>query len=207
MGSSLFRLVPGGAEARTDAEIAEALRRGDRDAELEAWNRFSPGSAETLRRLLGPGPDREDLLQEVYLRFFRNVRSLREPAAVRGFLSGICVHVVRQEIARRRRARWLRLTDSGEAPEAPTPGPDIETRDLIARYYAVLDRLGTTDRSIFVSRTIERLTLTEVAELHGISISTAQRRLARATKRVAAMVRQDPTLARLVGGRAGGDLP
>jgi len=201
MGSSLFRLVPGGATARSDAEIAEALRRGDRDAELEAWNRFSPGSAETLRRLLGPGPDREDLLQEVYLRFFRNVRSLREPAAVRGFLSGICVHVVRQEIARRRRSRWLRLTDSGDPPEATSPAPDIETRDLIARYYAVLDKLGTTDRSIFVSRTVERLTLNEVADLHGVSISTAQRRLARATKRVAALVRQDPTLAALVARR------
>ena len=201
MGSSLFRLVPGGAAARTDAKIAEALRRGDRDAELEAWNRFSPGSAETLRRLLGPGPDREDLLQEVYLRFFRNVRSLREPAAVRGFLSGICVHVVRQEIARRQRGRWLRLTDSGEAPDRAGPGPDIENRDLIARYYAVLDKLGSTDRSIFVSRTVERLTLNEVAELHGVSISTAQRRLARATKRVAALVRQDPTLAALMAGR------
>ncbi len=204
MGSSLFRLVAGGAETRSDAEIAEALKRGDRDAQLEAWNRFSPGSAETLRRLMGPGPDREDLLQEVYLRFFRNVRSLREPAAVRGFLAGICVHVVRQEIARRRRARWLRLTDTGEAPEAPTPAPDVEARDLIARYYAVLDRLGATDRSIFTSRTIERLTLTEVAELHGISISTAQRRLARATKRVAAMVRQDPAMAALVASRAPG---
>jgi RNA polymerase sigma-70 factor (ECF subfamily) len=205
MGSSLFRLVPGGAETRSDAEIAEALRRGDRDAELEAWNRFSPGSAETLRRLLGPGPDREDLLQEVYLRFFRNVRSLREPAAVRGFLAGICVHVVRQEIARRRRARWLHLTDSGDAPETASPEPDVETRDLIARYYAVLDKLSGTDRSIFVSRTVERLTLAEVARLHNVSISTAQRRLARATKRVAALVRKDPTLAALVAGRAAED--
>jgi len=33
-------------------------------------------------------------------------RSLREPAAVPGYLSGICVHVVRQVLARRRRARW-----------------------------------------------------------------------------------------------------
>ncbi|HXU60534.1 MAG TPA: sigma factor-like helix-turn-helix DNA-binding protein, partial [Polyangia bacterium] len=73
--------------------------------------------------------------------------------------------------------------------------------DLIARYYAVLDKLGSTDRSIFVSRTVERLTLNEVAELHGISISTAQRRLTRATKRVAALVRQDPTLAALMAGR------
>ncbi len=56
--------------------------------------------------------------------------------------------------------------------------------------------------SIFVARTIEKLTLNEVAELHGVSVSTAQRRLTRATKRVAAMVREDATLASLVRGRA-----
>jgi RNA polymerase sigma-70 factor, ECF subfamily len=198
MGPSPVRIVRGD-DTRSDAEIADALRRGDRDAELEAWNRFSPGTSQTLRRLLGPGPDREDLLQEVYLRFFRNVRSLREPAAVRGFLSGICVHVVRQEIARRRRSRWLQLTTTGDPPDAPGPAPDIEARNVIARYYDVLERLGSTDRSIFVSRTIEKLTLEEVAEHHGISVSTTQRRLARATKRVSAMIRQDTALAALAG--------
>ena len=132
MGPSPIRIVRGD-DTRSDAEIAEALKRGDRGAELEAWNRFSPGTAQTLRRLLGPGPDREDLLQEVYLRFFRNVRSLREPAAVRGFLAGISVRVVRQEIARRRRSQWLRLTPTGDAPDAPGPAADVESRNVIAR--------------------------------------------------------------------------
>jgi RNA polymerase sigma-70 factor (ECF subfamily) len=196
MGPSPVRIVRGD-HTRSDAEIAEALKRGDRGAELEAWNRFSPGTAQSLRRLLGPGADREDLLQEVYLRFFRNVRSLREPAAVRGFLAGICVHVVRQEIARLRRSRWLRLTPTGDPPETAGPTADVESRNVIARYYEVLDRLGSSERSIFVARTIEKLTLDEVAEHHGVSVSTAQRRLARATKRVAAMVRQDPALSAL----------
>jgi len=200
MGPSPVRIVRG-ADSRSDAEIAEALRRGDRDAELEAWNRFSPGTSQTLRRLLGPGPDREDLLQEVYLRFFRNVRALREPAAVRGFLAGICVHVVRQEIARRRRGRWLRLTPTGDPPDMAGPAADMESRNTIARYYAVLDALGASDRSIFVARTIEKLTLNEVAELHDISVSTAQRRLARATKRVAALVRHDAALTALAKGQ------
>jgi len=197
MGPSPFRIVRSPSTARSDAELAVALQRGERAAELEAWNRFAPGTAQTLRRLLGPGADREDLMQEVYLRFFRNIRSLREPAAVRGFLAGICVHVVRQEIARLRRSRWLRLTPTGDPPETAGPTADVESRNVIARYYEVLDRLGSSERSIFVARTIEKLTLDEVAEHHGVSVSTAQRRLARATKRVAAMVRQDPALSAL----------
>ena len=199
MGPAPVRIVPSPTATRSDAELAEALQRGERAAELEAWNRFAPGTAQTLRRLLGPGADREDLMQEVYLRFFRNIRSLREPAAVRGFLAGICVHVVRQEIARRRRGRWLHLTATGSAPDTTTTHPDPENRDVIARYYRILDQLGGKDRSLFVSRTVEKLTLSEVAEVHGISVSTAQRRLARATKRVAALVRRDPALAALLG--------
>jgi RNA polymerase sigma-70 factor (ECF subfamily) len=201
MAPTPFRVIRGSAgNEPTDAAIAEALRRGDRQAELLAWNRFSPGVAETLRRLLGPGPDREDLLQEVFLRFFRRIGTLREPAAVRGFLAGIAIRVVRGEIASRTRRRWLHLTATGETPDAPVAGPDMEARDVIARYYALLGELGPTERSIFVARTIEKLTLAEVAQIHGVSISTAQRRLLRATKRVAALVRRDPALVQLAGG-------
>ena len=205
MGTTSFRVIRGSATGEpsgepTDAAIAEALRRGERQAELEAWNRFSPGAAQTLRRLLGPGPDPEDLLQEVFLRFYKRIRTLREPAAVRGFLFGICLRVVQGEIASRNRRRWLRLTPTGDAPDTAVPGPDVEARDAVARYYAVLERLGTSERSIFVSRTIEMLTLAEVAEAHGVSISTAQRRLARATKRVAVLLRSEPALMRFAGG-------
>ena len=205
MGTTSFRVIRGSATGEpsgepTDAAIAEALRRGERQAELEAWNRFSPGAGQTLRRLLGPGPDPEDLLQEVFLRFYKRIRTLREPAAVRGFLFGICLRVVQGEIASRNRRRWLRLTPTGDAPDTAVPGPDVEARDAVARYYALLERLGTSERSIFVSRTIERLTLAEVAEAHGVSISTAQRRLARATKRVAVLLRSEPALMRFAGG-------
>jgi RNA polymerase sigma-70 factor (ECF subfamily) len=181
-----------------------ALRRGDPRAELEAWNRFSPGVDGTLRRLLGPGPeaDRADLLQEVFIRFFRRVGTLREPAAVRGFLTGICLRVVRGEIAARRRRRWLRLTSTGDAPE-PAPGErDDESREAVRRYYGLLDRLPGRERSIFVARAIEGLTLEEVAGLHGVSVSTAQRRIERATARVALLARRDPLLATFAEGGA-----
>jgi RNA polymerase sigma-70 factor (ECF subfamily) len=205
MAPTPFRVIRGAATGQpngepTDAEIAESLRRGERQAELEAWNRFSPGAAQTLRRLLGPGPDREDLLQEVFLRFYKRIGTLREPAAVRGFLFGICVRVVRGELVSRHRRRWLRLTPTGEPPETAVPGSDVEARDAITRYYALLERLAPGDRSIFVARTIEKLTLAEVAEAHKVSVSTAQRRLARASKRLAALVRSDPALMRFAAG-------
>jgi RNA polymerase sigma-70 factor (ECF subfamily) len=199
-----FRILDGRAagDEPDDASLVLALRRGDERAELACWNRFSPGVDGTLRRLLGPGTDREDLLQEVFLRFFRRVGTLREPAAVRGFLTGICLRVVRGELARRRARRWLHLTSTGEPPDVAAGRRDDEAREAIARYYRVLDKLGARDRSLFVARTIEGLTLDDVAALHGVSVSTAQRRIARATKRIATLVRRDPLLVSLAEGGA-----
>jgi RNA polymerase sigma-70 factor (ECF subfamily) len=204
MGALPLRVLRGDAsDLDGDLALVAALRRGERRAELAAWNRFSPRVDRTLRRLLGPGEDsstREDLLQEVFMRFFKRVDTLRDAEAVAGFLSGIAVHVVHAELARRRRRSWLRLTATGSAPEVLGPHPNADAREAVTHYYRQLENLGVKDRSILVARTIEGLTLNEVAAPHGLSLSTTQRRLARATKRMASLVRRDPVLLALVQG-------
>ncbi len=203
MAPAAFRVLQGQArDAETDVALVEALRRREPQAELAAWNRFATGVDQTLRRLLGPGPDREDLLQEVFIRFFRRVNTLREPGAVRGFLTGICIHVVRAEISRRQRRRWLSLTSTGDLPEPAPTAPDLEGREAVSRYYRLIDKLGGKDRSYFVARTIEGMTLDEVAAAHEVSVSTAQRRINRASKRVATLIKRDPMLARFASDRA-----
>jgi RNA polymerase sigma-70 factor (ECF subfamily) len=203
MAPATFRVLQGQArDADSDVALVEALRRGEPQAELAAWNRFATGVDQTLRRMLGPGPDREDLLQEVFIRFYRRIGTLREPSAVRGFLTGICIHVVHAEISRRQRRRWLSLTVTGDLPEPLPTSPDLEGREAVTRYYRMIDKLGAKDRSYFVARTIEGMTLDEVAAAHEVSVSTAQRRINRATKRVAALVRRDPMLAQFAAKQA-----
>jgi RNA polymerase sigma-70 factor (ECF subfamily) len=186
-----------------DASLVEALRRRDPHAELAAWRRFAPVVARTLRRLAGPGCDEEDLSQEVFLRFFRSAGALREPAAVRGFLSGICVRVVRRELRGRWLRRWLRLTDRGVVPDVAAPAVEPELRQVVARYYAILDRLSAQARSLFVARHLEGLGLAEVASWHRLSLSTTQRKLARVEAQVAALVAADPVVAQYLGSGGG----
>ena len=78
----------------------------------------------------------------------------------------------------------------------------IEGREAVTRYYRMIDKLGGKDRSYFVARTLEGMTLDEVAAAHEVSVSTAQRRINRATKRVAALVRRDPMLAQFAAKQA-----
>lgn len=181
-----------------DLALAEALIRRDPQATFAAWSALHGLATATLRRLSGPGHEVEDLVQEVFLRFFRQVPKLRDPHALRSFLIGICLRVVRGDRRQRWLRRFLRLTDSGDAPEPAVPLRDGDlagdARELVQRYYAILDRLGSLERSLYVARHVERLPLADVASLHGLSDSTARRRLLRLAHRVEAMVDRDPAL-------------
>src|SRR5204862_7949645 len=100
------------------------------------------------------------------------------------------------------RRRWLSLTSTGDLPEPAPTAPDLEGREAVSRYYRLVDKLGGRDRSYFVARAIEGMTLDEVAAAHEVSVSTAQRRINRATKRIAALVRRDPMLAQFAAKHA-----
>jgi RNA polymerase sigma-70 factor (ECF subfamily) len=184
---------PPPADRTDDAELARALIRRDPGVTFVAWTRLHPVVDGTLRRLMGPGDDLADISQEVFLRFFRHVGKLRDPAALRSFVTGICLRVVRRELRNRWLRRFLRLTASGDPPELAA-SLDVESREVLQHYYEVLGRLGAEGRSLYVARHIERLPMAEVAAHHGLSISTTQRRLGRVVRRLEAMVEADPVL-------------
>lgn len=147
-----------------------------------------------LRRMLGPGVDVDDAHQDVFIAFFRSVRSLEQPGALRSFLIGIAVRVAASELRRRRLRRWLMLTPDGAVPEEVDPGLDDVARAALRKLYAVLDDLDVTARLLFVLRHVEELSLPEVAASMQMSLSTAKRKLAKATAVVLSRVRRDPDL-------------
>jgi RNA polymerase sigma-70 factor (ECF subfamily) len=181
-----------------DAAVARALAEGQPPAAVIAWDRYAPLVRGVLCRSIGIDADVEDLVQEVFLRFFSQIGALRDPAALRPFLIGITLHVVGSELRRRRVRRWLRLTDDGNLPERVSGDDGDEARAAVRRLYAILDRLDDAGRLIFVLRHIEGLELTEVAASLGTSLATTKRRLAKVTARVQAMVERDPALAEYV---------
>ncbi|AKT40254.1 RNA polymerase sigma factor [Chondromyces crocatus] len=183
-----------------DAALARAAAEGHPAAASVAWDRFSPLVRGLLRRSLGPSVDVEDQVQEVFLRFFRQIPTLRDPARVRSFLIGITVRVAGTEIRKRRVRRWLRLTDTGAVPEESTT-LDEDAREAVTRLYAILDGMGADERLAFVLRHVEGLELTEVAAGLDVSLATAKRKLARATARVFARVERDPVLSAYLGPR------
>jgi RNA polymerase sigma-70 factor, ECF subfamily len=122
------------------------------------------------------------------------VRTLREPKALKAFVISVTVLTTRHELRRRWVRRWVRLSGKTDAAELEVVTPDTDAREALARFYKILDRVNTTDRTAFVLRFMEGLELAEVATALGLSLATTKRRLARVWARVILLVERDPVL-------------
>ena len=96
--ASGLRLVQGEGDGEraapplTDAQLVLALREEEAGAAAELWTRCSPAVARLLGKTLGPGPEiRNTGTQEVFLRFFVRLASLRDPTALRAFIFSVAM--------------------------------------------------------------------------------------------------------------------
>jgi RNA polymerase sigma-70 factor (ECF subfamily) len=191
----LLRLDPPAApdEVPADAELVRRLAQGDDRAAVLLWRAHSVMVRGLATRMLGPTGEIEDLVQDVFSIFFRKVRSLKNPAALRAFLFGITIREVRSHLRRRRVRKWLELTSSGQVADVGTPG-DANAHHAFIALHRVLESVETRARLAFVLRHVEGYELGEVAEALSCSLATVKRVLSAAETAVHALGAHDPHL-------------
>ncbi len=160
---------------RDDAKLVESLTSGDPDSSAAFFDRYGNYVERLLVRVLGPDPEIEDLLHEVFIEALANIRQLRDPARLKGWVTRMTVFVARGALRRRRRHQWLVFVPSERLPPSPAPSSSPEARDLLKRVYAILERLRPNHRLAFSLRYIEDMTLPEAAEVSGVSLATFKR--------------------------------
>jgi RNA polymerase sigma-70 factor (ECF subfamily) len=185
----------------SDSELALALRAGSAWAIAETWHRFAPSVIVMAARALGSESEAEDLAQEIFYRVFAKAKTLREPERLRSFVFSFAIRVLKTELRRRKTRAWLSfhrpetLVDLGGEPT------DIESRDLLRRFYALLDRLAPRHRLVFALRHLESMTVEEVAAHMDLSVSTVKRALERASGKLSRWIEADPGLSGFLDGR------
>ena len=201
-----LRLVPEGDNRASDArpaqdeELVGALRAGDPEAPAALWARYSPSVGRVLAKALGPSLEIEDLTQEVFLRVFGRLPSLRDPSALRAFVLAVAMNVLKWELRRRWVGRRIRLSGTGTLPDIESTSTDAEARHALRRCYRILDSLPTKERMAFVLRYMEGMTIDEVATALDVSISTAKRWVSRGATKVTEQVMCDADLCAFFAG-------
>jgi RNA polymerase sigma-70 factor (ECF subfamily) len=194
----------GEAEELDDAGLVRALVAREEWAATLAWSRFGTMVYGVLDRALGSSAESEDLTQEVFWHVFAAIRTLRDPSALRSFIYSSAIRMLRSHLRAKRVRRLFSLSDSGSVPERACQAPDTEGRDLLGHFYAKLDTLGANDRTAFVLRHVEGLSLDEIVSVTGASLATVKRRIRRATQQIDRLTSADPDFAEYRAGPRGG---
>ncbi len=134
--------------------------------------------------MLGSAEEAEDLVQDVFMRAFRAIGSLSDPAAVRSWLLTIAVREALRRLKKRRLGRFWSSAQDIDFESLADPGASQEIKLQIGSLFRVLDRLPPELRVAWVLRFLECETTEAVAAECGWSLSTTKRRIAQAQERV-----------------------
>jgi RNA polymerase sigma factor (sigma-70 family) len=163
-------------------------------AALRAWRRFNPLVYRTLRRMLGPSVDLQDLTQDVFLRFFCKIQDLRKRESLRAFVLTIAVRRAQEELKRRRVRRSFAPLLGPATLRSETVEMDPEAREAMTHLFQTLRRLNDADRNIYWLRQIAGLEHAQIGVAIGRSPSTVRRRFERLIKRMTSLMSADPVL-------------
>ena len=173
-----------------DAELATAAAIGDAEAFGELYTRYADRVFARITHLIGPGSDREDVLQQVFLELHRALPRFRGDAAVSTFLYRITINVACDHLRRRKRragdhdpAALDALIDGD-----PTPEDRARRRQQLAQVFALLEQVKPAKRVAFVLVAVEGLSLAEAAELTGASPDAVKQRVRHARRELVALL-------------------
>jgi len=134
----------------------------------------------------------EDLAQEVYLKAYRNISALKDPAFSKEWLFRIAKNAC---LDRSKKTR-IRTAHLRRWAESATKSDDSETAnsadDRLAGLKAAVRRLPKKLRSVFILRLYGHLTYDEIAATLGIARGTVMSRLNRARAKVAETICEGP---------------
>ncbi len=185
----------------TDSDLARALVAGDAWAQAETWNRFAPMVFGMAARTLGSESEAEDVVQEVFYRLLAKAKSLRNPESLHAFIVSFAVRILKWELRRKRTRSWLSFGQPSILADVAGEELDFESRDLLRRFYAFLDRQAPRDRLVLSLRYLESMTVEEIASAMEVSVSTVKRSLECAKREMSRWIETDLGLVGLLGGK------
>ena len=172
-----------GFDQTVDAMILARAQRGDMDAFAEIYRCFGRACFRLALRMLGARQPAEDLVQEVFLKMMDTIRSYRGDAPFGAWLKRKTEKACIDHLRRQRHEG----TEDADAVFAQTACSDSSAA-LKVDAWSLLSQLSPRARAIVTLHELEGYTHTELAVLFGQSESYSKSILARALKRLHALV-------------------
>jgi RNA polymerase sigma-70 factor (ECF subfamily) len=154
-------------------------------------DRFKVHVRRLLTRMLGPGPDIDDLMQEALFRVFERLHKVHPPDALPGFVTSVTVLVAREALRKRRRARWLSFFASDDLAELGRHHGSADIPEDVRSFYGALGKVSVHAQLCITLRYVEGMQLEELATALEMSLASAKRHLKKAEEELVALLGED----------------
>ncbi len=171
----------------SDEELIHRFQDGDIYAFDAIVNRYKDQLLNFAYRFLNNPEEAEDVVQETFLRIFRNKHAYREIAKFSTWVYTIAGNLAKTELRKRKRRKYLYLSDMGyDDKEYEIVDPSANTEKEVESLFQekiiqkAIDELPPRFRQVILLVEIQELPYEEVSKIMRVPLGTVKSRVNRA---------------------------
>ena len=180
-----MRQSKGRMEEMDDAAVARA-RAGDSDGFRQLVEKHSRSVFRLAYRMTGNEQDAEDIVQETFLRAYRQLNRYESRSSFGTWLYRIAANCSLDLIRSRKHNRNRDDAEVLQTVPASDPGPDrlALSGEVQQRVTAAMGELSQQERTAFVLRHFEGLSIEEISAMLGVNGNAAKHSIFRAVQKL-----------------------
>ncbi len=171
----------------SDEVLIGRFQQGDNYAFDLLVKRYKDPLINFIYRFLGSQTDAEDVLQETFLRLYKNKHYYKEIAKFSTWIYTIAGNLAKTELRKRRRRTFFSINQyGGEDKDYDIPddssNPEQETNTQITDdiIQAAIERLSPKFKEVIILRDIQGFSYEEISEMIKVPLGTVKSRVNRA---------------------------
>ena len=175
----------------TDEVLIKRFQDGDSDAFTELVARYKDPLFNYVSRMLKDRVYAEDIVQETFVRVYRNRDRYQQIAKFSTWIYTIAINLTKTELRRQNLRRFFSLSavsDNGKAFELPDTKINLEksAEDSIIgeKIKDAIEQLPKTFREVIILRDIQELSYEEISKITGVPLGTVKSRVNRGRTRL-----------------------
>ena len=170
----------------SDEDLIERFQNGDLYAFDLIVKRYKNQLLNFVYRFLGNAEEAEDLVQETFLRVYRNRKAYQKVAKFSTWIYTIAGNLAKTELRKRKRRKFFSISDLGYnekdydiSDEAYNPEKDVDGRMKEEIIHKEIDELSPKFREVIVLRDVQQLSYEEISQIVNIPLGTVKSRVNR----------------------------
>lgn len=170
----------------TDEDLIERFQNGDLYAFDLIVKRYKNQLMNFVYRFLGNAEEAEDLVQETFLRVYRNRKAYQKVAKFSTWIYTIAGNLAKTELRKRKRRKFFSISDLGYnekdydiSDEAFNPEKDVDSRMKEEIIHREINDLSPKFREVILLRDVQQLSYEEISQIVDIPLGTVKSRVNR----------------------------